>query len=131
MSAHVRAVCVTSSVTLRRTLRRTFHATGTPIELVDHVDQADAADALVVIDEPTCAALDDAGRAELARGRTLIMMGGSIEDDGVLDALRREGWNHVIRDCDDPDDTELVVTSVKLLSGDIFGLEKYLAWGVK
>jgi hypothetical protein len=28
-----------------------------------------------------------------------------------------------------PDEIELVVTSQKLISGDIFGLEKYLAWG--
>ncbi|HVK74609.1 MAG TPA: hypothetical protein VM734_14870 [Kofleriaceae bacterium] len=108
-----------------------FHATGTPIEFTDTVGAADPADAVVVIDQPTCAALGDAERTELVRARALIVMGGSIEDDGVVDALRRDGWNHVIRDADDPDDAELVVTSVKLLSGDIFGLEKYLAWGVK
>jgi hypothetical protein len=39
--------------------------------------------------------------------------------------------NHLIGDAEEPDDDELVVTSVKLLSGDIFGLEKYLSWGVK
>jgi hypothetical protein len=131
MSATARAVCVTTSVALRRTLRRTFHATGTSVELVDRVAGTDPVDAVVVIDEPTYAALDDNDREVLGRGRALIVMGASLEDDQVVDSMRRDRWNHVIRDTDDPDDSELVVTSVKLLSGDIFGLEKYLAWGVK
>ncbi len=101
------------------------------MEFSDVVDGTDTADALVVIDRSTCAALDQAALAQLARGRALIVMGGSIEDDAVVEALRRNGWNHVIRDADDGDDAELVVTSVKLMSGDIFGLEKYLAWGIK
>jgi len=33
-------------------------------------------------------------------------------------------------DADAPDDAELVITTVKLVRNDIFGLEKYLAWGV-
>jgi hypothetical protein len=131
MSASARAVCVTSSVALRRTLRRAFHATGTLVEFVDGVAGSDPVDAVVVIDQPTYAALCDDDRATLERGRALIMMGPSLEDELVVDALRRERWNHVIRDAEDPDDDELVVTSVKLTSGDIFGLEKYLAWGVK
>lgn len=131
MSAPPRAVCVTSSVTLRRTLRRAFHATGTAVEFLDGVAGSDPVDAVVVIDEPTYAGLDDAARDILARGRALIVMGASLEDHRVVDAMRRDRWNHVIRDLDDPDDGELVVTSVKLASGDIFGLEKYLAWGVR
>lgn len=129
--APTRAVCVTSSVALRRTLRRAFHATGTQVEFADAVGGADPADAVVVIDQPTYAGLADADRATLERGRALIVMGASLEDEAVLDAMRRERWNHVIREAEDPDDDELVVTSVKLSSGDIFGLEKYLAWGVK
>lgn len=131
MSAPDRAVCVTSSVTLRRTLRRAFHATGTPVHFVEGVAGSDAVDAVVVIDQPTYAALGEEERAAMGRGRALIVMGASLEDDHVVDSMRRDRWNHVIRDADDPDDDELVVTSVKLFSGDIFGLEKYLAWGVK
>ncbi len=131
MSATARAVCVTTSVALRRTLRRTFHATGTAVEFFDAAAGSDPVDAVVVIDQETHATLSDADRELLTRGRALIVMGGSLEEDQIVDALRRERWNHVIRDTDDPDDSELVVTSVKLASGDIFGLEKYLAWGVK
>jgi len=131
MSPPARAVCVTSSVALRRTLRRTFHATGTAVEFVDGVAGSNPVDAVVVIDQPTYAGLSDADRAVLGRGRALIVMGASLEDELVVDAMRRDRWNHVIRDTEDPDDDELVVTSVKLTSGDIFGLEKYLSWGVK
>jgi hypothetical protein len=131
VSASTRAVCVTSSVTLRRTLRRAFHATGTQVEFVDGVKGTDPVDAVVVIDQPTYATLASEDREALGKGRALIVMGASLEDDLVVDAMRRDRWNHVIRDADDPDDAELVVTSVKLASGDIFGLEKYLAWGVR
>ena len=37
----------------------------------------------------------------------------------------------MISEGEEPDDAELVITSVKLLSGDIFGLEKYLSWGAR
>lgn len=118
-------------MTLRRTLRRAFHAAGTQVEFADAVGGTDPVDAVVVIDQPTYATLGDDEREALGKGRALIVMGASLEDELVVDAMRRDRWNHVIRDADDPDDTELVVTSVKLTSGDIFGLEKYLAWGVK
>lgn len=61
----------------------------------------------------------------------LVILGDSIEDDDVVSMLRNDTMNHVIADQDKPDEVELVVTAVKLLNGDIYGLEKYLAWGVK
>jgi hypothetical protein len=64
-------------------------------------------------------------------GGALIILGESLEDEDIISLLRNESMDHVITDSATPDESELVVTSVKLLSGDIFGLEKYLAWGVK
>ena len=61
----------------------------------------------------------------------MIILGDSLEDDQLVSLLRNQPLDHVISDTSTPDETELVVTSVKLLSGDIFGLEKYLAWGAK
>ncbi len=61
----------------------------------------------------------------------IICLGDSLEDEEVVRMLRDSPLDHIISDADALDETELVVTSVKLLSGDIFGLEKYLAWGVK
>ena len=64
----------------------------------------------------------------------IICLGASLEDDDVVDMLRNTSLDHIISDSGKGgggDDDEIVVTSVKLISGDIFGLEKYLAWGVK
>ena len=131
MSGVVRAVCVTRSVALRRALRRSLHAAGAAVEFVDDVGGVGADATLVVIDGPTHAALAAPARAALASGRAMIVVGVSLGDDGAVDGLRADGCNHVITGDDEPDDAELVVTSGKLASGDIFGLEKYLAWGVR
>lgn len=128
MSSAARAVCLTRSHALRKALRRTFHASGTAVEFADDLASTDAADAVVVVDRDAGLALADAPGVTGCRG--LIVIGGSIEDDAVLSALRRARWNHAIREHDEPDDRELVVTATKLASGDLFGLEKYLAWGV-
>ena len=124
MSGVVRAVCVTRSVALRRALRRSLHAAGAAVEFVDDVGGVGADATLVVIDGPTHAALAAPARAALASGRAMIVVGVSLGDDGAVDGLRADGCNHVITGDDEPDDAELVVTSGKLASGDIFGLEE-------
>jgi hypothetical protein len=125
-----RAVCVTSSPALRKTLRRTLGAAGSQVEFADSVDGIGDA-ALLVIDQTVRKALTQEQLEALARGAGLIVIGDSIESDEVVATLRGRGLDHVIADSEEPDDGELVVTSVKLLSGDIFGLEKYLSWGVR
>jgi hypothetical protein len=127
-----RAVCFTASPTLRRTLRRTLGAAGSQVEFHDSVVDAQTDDAaLLVIDQVVRQSLSREQLEALARGAGLIVVGDSLENDDVVSMLRARGLNHVIGDAEEPDDGELVVTSVKLLSGDIFGLEKYLSWGVR
>ena len=127
-----RAVCVTGSLPLRRTLRRTLGAAGSQVEFHDSVDGADPGNvALLVLDQVARRALKREDLDALPRGAGLIVIGDSLENDDVVEMLHGKGVDHLISDADDPDDAEIVVTSVKLLSGDIFGLEKYLAWGVK
>jgi hypothetical protein len=60
----------------------------------------------------------------------IVVLGESLDDAGTVALLRQHSLDHVIADADEPDDAELVITTVKLVRGDIFGLEKYLAWGV-
>jgi len=111
-------------------LRRTLGATGSSVEFHDNVDGVRDA-ALVVMDQTVRASLAR-DQIELLGDRAgLIVIGDSLENDEVVAALRTRGLDHLIGDADEPDDDELVVTSVKILSGDIFGLEKYLAWGVR
>jgi hypothetical protein len=123
-----RAVCVTSSTVLRRTLRRTLSAAGAQVEMRDSGEATDGGQ-LLVLDQATRRALGPEGLVAMASRSPTIVLGESIQDDDVLELLRR-GVDHVIGEAD-PDDTEMVVTSVKLLTGDIFGLEKYLAWGAR
>jgi hypothetical protein len=123
-----RAVCVTSSTVLRRTLRRALSAAGAQVEMRDSGEATDGGE-LLVLDKATRRALGPEGLVAMASGSPTIVLGESIQDDDVLELLRR-GVDHVIGEAD-PDDNEMVVTSVKLLTGDIFGLEKYLAWGAR
>jgi hypothetical protein len=61
------------------------------------------------------------------KGR-IVIVGDSLADVANVERLRKWPLDHLISE-DAPDEIELVVTAVKLLSGDIFGLEKYMAWG--
>jgi hypothetical protein len=125
-------VCVTGSLQLRRTLRRTLGAAGSAVEFHDKLSSVPPGQtALLEIDGEARRSLDPAQLEALAGGAGLIVLGDSLEHDDVVAMLGSRGVNHLISDADEPDDTEIVVTSVKLLSGDLFGLEKYLAWGVK
>jgi hypothetical protein len=58
----------------------------------------------------------------------IVILGDSLADLGNIELLRHRPLDHLISE-DAPDEVELVVTAVKLLSGDIFGLEKYMSWG--
>ncbi len=125
-------VCVTRNPALRRTLRRTLNAIGSSVEFVDNVSEWQGQATIMFIDhESRLETPIDELLAVLGDNGKLVILGDSIEDNDVVSLLRNDTMNHVIADEDKPDEIELVVTSVKLLSGDIFGMEKYLAWGVK
>lgn len=58
----------------------------------------------------------------------IVIVGDSLAELENIELLRHRRLDHLISE-DAPDENELVVTAVKLLSGDIFGLEKYMSWG--
>jgi len=58
----------------------------------------------------------------------IVILGDSLEDLASVELLRHRPLDHLISE-GTPDEIELVVTTGKLLSGDIFGLEKYMSWG--
>jgi DNA-binding NarL/FixJ family response regulator len=138
VSSSPRAVCITANASLRKTLRRTLNAAGSSVEFVDDApgsepmeSMASGATLLVVDQERRRAALIPTVMQVIGEDGHIMILGESIEDDEVVQLLRHASLNHIISDAENPDDTELVVTSVKLSSGDIFGLEKYLSWGAK
>jgi hypothetical protein len=120
-----RAVCVTEDTALRRTLRRALQGAGSTVEFaaVDGVDHL--AGDLFVVDAGARQKLDVRRLGERT-GAQLLVVGESLSEAGVIDLLRAREVNHVVSATDD---SSLVVTSGKLSRRDLFGVEKYLAWG--
>jgi hypothetical protein len=126
-----RTICITSNLALRKVLRRTLSASGSEVEFADGCDDVLAREGpsvdLIVV--------DDAGHRE-GLGAFLERVGGTTkvvllgDPETFIELLRKEGVDHLIGRDGDPEEDELVVTSVKLLRGDLFGVEKYLTWGV-
>jgi hypothetical protein len=89
---------------------------------------------LVAIDESARGGVDLAGLSLRFGERTkIVILGASLDEAETVALLRHHHLDHVIADAGQPDETELVVTTVKLMrddGGSIFGLDKYLAWGV-
>jgi hypothetical protein len=130
-----RALCITRNPALRRTIRRALNAAGSEIEFFEGLDSPPAGAAIVIVDRESVDRDGRKGRDDLlvrmaGPDGKIIVVGDSLEDDEVLELLRLQPLDHVIGDLGDPDERELLITSAKLLSGDIFGLDKYLAWGI-
>ncbi|RMH39096.1 MAG: hypothetical protein D6689_17655 [Deltaproteobacteria bacterium] len=131
------ALCITDDPSLRRTLKRSLHAAGSTVEFrsARGTGQFEPPPSIVIVDQQARAEVDLPALLDEAGGcGDIICLGASLEDNDVVELLRHTGLDHIISDVgknSSGDDDELVVTSVKLLSGDIFGLEKYLAWGVR
>ena len=125
-----RALCITRNAALRRTLRRALKGAGSSVEFIDHLtkEHADGA-ALIVIDGDCRRSSDPEVIEVVGEGGKIIILGDSLEDDEVVALIRDLPMNHLISEVQNPDESELLVTSVKLLSRDIFGVQKYLAWG--
>ncbi len=118
-------------------MRRSLQAAGSTVEFrsARGTEEHEVPPHILVVDGPSREALQPPELMQRAGDHgDIICLGGSLEDDAVVDLLRNFPFDHLISDVGKGaggDDDELVVTSVKLLTGDIFGLEKYLAWGVK
>jgi len=124
-------LCVVSSPALRRRLKRSLHASGATVEFCDSVTQASGREV------PKLLFLDQQSRqdAELPhllqvmdKQGKVVIIGESIADNAFVQLMRQQPFDHVM-DAEEPDESEILVTSVKLLTGDIFGLDKYLGWG--
>ena len=128
-----RALCVVRDPALRRTLRRTLTAAGSPVEFRESIDQIDVQPGTLLFIDSECR--DAAELTVLAQmagvGGRIVILRDSLADPELLEMLQKQPLDHLISDSEVPDEMELVVTSVKLLSGDIFGLEKYLSWGAR
>ncbi|HEX5058056.1 MAG TPA: ATP-binding protein [Kofleriaceae bacterium] len=118
----------------QRTLQRLVGATLCPVEVVADLD------ALVAALNPSAIAVVDAGLAQtrpdlrMHPARAWIAVPGeglTPADAASSTALLAAGWDHVVSHPMPLLAEELIATVQKLLRKDVFGLEKYMAWGAE
>lgn len=96
--------------------------------MVDHRETipAELSDAaLLVVDRATRLAAGDILRAASC---PVVVVGDDVDDDGLITLMLEAPVSHLVGD---PTTADLGITSEKLVSGDLFGLEKYLAPNTK
>jgi hypothetical protein len=119
---------------VQRVLHRLAGAARWPVELV-----ADAGALAGAVDESAIAIVD----ADLARARPALCArparawiavpgdGSAAAEPATVEALLEAGWTHVAAHPMPLLAEELLATLLKVIRGDTFGLEKYLAWGAE
>ncbi|MGE0396915.1 MAG: ATP-binding protein [Kofleriaceae bacterium] len=118
----------------QRALHRLVGATLCPVEIVDNIDALATS-----VDEHTIAIIDTSLAMSRPRlheqpARAWIAVPGeglAPAESPALDALLTAGWSHVIAHPMPILAEELLATVQKLIRGDVFGLEKYVAWGAE
>ncbi|HWO22041.1 MAG TPA: hypothetical protein VNO30_24935 [Kofleriaceae bacterium] len=86
----------------------------------------DAAGAALVVADRT--ARQAAAEVLRAQPVPVIVVGDDLDDDALISLMLEGSVRHLV---EDPRDPTLEVTSEKLASGDVWGLEKYLAPGAR
>jgi hypothetical protein len=118
-----RAICVSRDADLRRVIEGALVAAGVAVEHFDAVPDNTRDVALVVVDRATREATGGELRAIAV---PVVIVGDDLDDDGLITIMLEAPVSHLV---EDPHDRDLGITSEKLASGDVFGLEKYLAPG--
>ena len=123
-----RVVVVCSDRKAQRALARLAGPTLCPIDVLAEVPDA-CADAIVIVDVALARARPEL-RSRPARAWIAVPSAAetAAEPDAVS-ALLAAGWDHVIAHPMPLVGEELLATTQKLLCGDCFGLDKYMAWG--
>ena len=117
------AICVSRDAGLRRVIEEALAVAGVTVEHFDDVPDHTGDVALVVVDRAT----REASGGELrALAAPVVIVGDDLDDDGLVAIMLEAPVSHLV---EDPHDRDLGITSEKLASGDVFGLEKYLARG--
>jgi hypothetical protein len=118
----------------QRALQRLVGATACPVHVVD-----DAAALRAAVDRDTIAIVDATlaqatpGLCDLAARAWIAVPGEGLgpAEAAAVDALLAAGWSHVIAHPMPILGEELLATIQKLRRNEVFGLEKYVAWGAE
>ncbi|MDB4958371.1 MAG: hypothetical protein JWO36_5940 [Myxococcales bacterium] len=120
-----RAICVSRDPEVGRVVAAALAKAGVTVEHFDQLPAQIGDLALVVVDRATRQAASDTLRSVAA---PVVVVGDDLDDDGLITLMLEAPVSHLVGDLEDRD---LGITSEKLVTGEIFGLEKYLAPGAK
>jgi len=121
MGSSSRAVCVCVDASVARVVDGALTGAGVIVEHAKAVP-ADLGDAkLLVVDRATRMASAAALQALLI---PVVVVGDNLDDEGLISLMLEAPVSHLVGD---PAAIDLAITSQKLVSGDLFGLEKYVA----
>jgi anti-sigma regulatory factor (Ser/Thr protein kinase) len=118
-----RAICVSHDEAVCAVVDRALAAAGLVVHHVRAVPPDTAGAALLVADRGARQADGDALRAQPV---PVVVVGDDLDDDALISLMLEAPVSHLV---EDPADGTLAVASAKLASGDVWGLEKYLAPG--
>src|SRR5687767_14352559 len=114
-----RAICV-SHDDIRPVVEAALAASNLTVEHLAEVPVSAGDAAVVVVDRATRQAAGDRLRDV---GAPVVVVGDDLDDDGLITLMLEAPVSHLVGD---PQDKDLGITSAKLASGDVFGLEKYV-----
>ncbi len=122
---NARAICVCLDEGVGRVVEAALTAADIEVERHASLPAEPGEVALFVVDRGTREAAADRLCDAAA---PVVVVGDDLDDDGLITLMLEAPVSHLVRD---PADRELGITSEKLVSGDVFGLEKYLARDVR
>jgi hypothetical protein len=116
-----RAICVCHDTAVCEVVGNALATAGVDAEHYTELPAEPGEVALIVVDRTTRQQEGDRLRDMLS---PVVVVGDDLDDDGLITLMLEAPVSHLVKD---PGDRELGITSEKLVSGDLFGLEKYLA----
>jgi len=126
MVVAMRAACVSRDSGVRRVVGDALASAGLDIEYHDAVPAELGDLALLVVDRVTREAAGD--RLRDPGLPPVVVVADDLDDDGLITLMLEAPVSHLV---EDPADRDLAITSEKLVTGDLFGLEKYVAAGAQ
>jgi hypothetical protein len=120
---------MSEDLALRKLLRRALCAAGYEVAFAAGPDLGPTPPSLLVIDDPSRAALSAAQVVALAEAAPTILIGPSLADDATVALLRNTPIDHIVPALGQLDERDLVPTARILAGDDPFGLHKRLLWG--
>ena len=120
-----RAICVSRDPGVRQVVVAALAGAGVTVDHCDALPDDTGDAALLVVDKAT---REHAGDALRGVSIPVVVVGDDLDDDGLITLMIEAPVSHLVGDLGS---RELGITSEKLVSGDLFGLEKYLAAGTR